>query len=100
MMHDWPQSGAVTNPFTVGWRPLVGQTNIPIDQQSVMNRRRDYEALLAEIKRIPTNGPNLRNNKLLGVLDHPDFHISSLECLGCPSDIEKSLVQNVLREGE
>jgi hypothetical protein len=36
MMHYWPQSAAVTNPFTVGWRPLVGKTDIPIDQQKVM----------------------------------------------------------------
>src|SRR6266849_2095776 len=96
MMHDWPKSGAVTNPLTVGWRPLVGQTDIPMDQQRVMEWRRDCEALLVEIKKVAGSIEDLKNIKLFGVLDHPDFHISSLECLGCLSDLQKLLLRKVL----
>lgn len=98
MMHDWPKSPAVTNPFTIGWRPLVGQTEIPLDQQRVMEWRRDCEALLIETAKTAGASDRIKKIKLFGVLDHRDFHIASLECLGDLADIEKLLLQRVLNE--
>jgi hypothetical protein len=95
MMYNWPTSPAVANPFTIGWRPLVGQTDIPVDQQQVMEWRRDCEAHLTAIAKGDWT-PEMQEIKLFGVLSQKDFHIVSLACLSDFAEIEKRLLERVL----
>ncbi len=95
IMRRFPQSESVRFPLSIRWRPSVGTTNIPADQQEVIRWTKRCHVFLDLLDNIHGKEPDIKELTVLKYVPFSDG-CSSLECLRSLYEIESFLLKNVL----